>query len=109
MGAAVTNPQKRRRPTGGIAEAVASLLGADQWSVDRRLMQSLLVLSSSEAVRGAAAVWVQAFGAGRAQPKRRRWLALHGRRRRGHRRGDRRGARRSARGHCRWTGRRSLR
>jgi hypothetical protein len=66
MGAAVTNPQKRRRPTGGIAEAVASLLGADQWSVDRRLMQSLLVLSSSEAVRGAAAVWLQAFEAARA-------------------------------------------
>jgi hypothetical protein len=66
MGAAVTNPQKRRRPTGGIAEAVASLLGADQWSVDRRLMQSHLVLSSSEAVRGAAAVWLQAFDAARA-------------------------------------------
>src|SRR5258708_34758039 len=66
MGAAVTNAQKRRRPTGGIAEAVASLLGADQWSVDRRLMQSLLVLSSSEAVRGAAAVWLQAFDAARA-------------------------------------------
>src|SRR5258707_4911480 len=66
MGAAVTNAQKRRRPTGGIAEAVASMLGADQWSVDRRLMQSLLVLSSSETVRGAAAVWLQAFDAARA-------------------------------------------
>ncbi len=45
---------------------MAALLGADQWSVDRRLMQSLLVLSSSEAVRGAAAVWLQAFDAARA-------------------------------------------
>ncbi len=66
MTATVHNPHKGRRPTGGIAEAVAALLGADQWSVDRRLMQSLLVLSSSEAVRGAAAVWLQAFDAARA-------------------------------------------
>ena len=43
-----------------------SLLSADQWSVDRWLMQSLLVLSSSEAVRGAAAVWLQEFDAARA-------------------------------------------
>jgi len=66
MSAAVRNPRKGRRPTGGIAEAVASLLGADQWSVDRRLMQCLLVLSSSETVRGAAALWLQAFDAARA-------------------------------------------
>ena len=65
MTAAVHNPHQGRRPTGGMAEAVASLLGADQWSVDRRLMQSLLVLSSSEAVRGAAAAWLQAFDAAR--------------------------------------------
>ena len=38
---------------------------ADERDVDRWLMQSLLVLSSSEAVRGAAAAWLQAFDAAR--------------------------------------------
>jgi len=51
---------------GGIADAVAAIVDANQWSVDRWLMQSVLVLSSSEAVRGAAAVWLQAFDAARA-------------------------------------------
>jgi len=49
-----------------MAEAVAWLMAADQRSVDRCLMQSLLVLSSSEAARGAAAAWLQAFDAARA-------------------------------------------
>ena len=43
-----------------------SLLSTDQWSVDRWLMQSLLVLSSSEVVRGAAGMWLQEFDAARA-------------------------------------------
>jgi hypothetical protein len=65
MPAAIVHSQ-RGPLRGGIADAVASIVRADQWSVDRQLMQSLLVLSSSEAVRGAAAVWLQAFDAARA-------------------------------------------
>jgi len=49
-----------------MAEAVVWLLGADRWSVDRCLMQSLLLLSSSEAARDAAALWLQAFDVARA-------------------------------------------
>jgi hypothetical protein len=43
-----------------------SLLPAsDGWSIDRRLMHSLLVLSSSDAARLAAALWLAAFDAAR--------------------------------------------
>jgi hypothetical protein len=45
--------------------AVAWFGAADRWSVDRCLMQSLLVLSSSDAARGAAAAWLAAFDAAR--------------------------------------------
>jgi len=41
-------------------------VGTEPWSIDVCLMQSLLVLSSSEAARGAAAAWLQAFDAARA-------------------------------------------
>jgi hypothetical protein len=45
---------------------VAWLLSAEHWSVDRCLMQSLMLLSSSEAARDAAAAWLQAFDMARA-------------------------------------------
>ena len=46
--------------------AVAWLLAADQSSIDRCLMQSLLLLSSSESARLAAADWLTAFDEARA-------------------------------------------
>jgi hypothetical protein len=55
MPAEIIKPQ--RRPVRGEA---------DERDVDRWLMESLLVFSSSEAVRGAAAAWLQAFDAARA-------------------------------------------
>jgi hypothetical protein len=42
------------------------LVRVDQGSIDRCLMQSLLVLSSSDAARGVAAIWLAAFDAARA-------------------------------------------
>lgn len=44
----------------------AWLIGLDCWSVDRCLMESLWLLSSSETARGAAAAWLLTFDAARA-------------------------------------------
>jgi hypothetical protein len=46
--------------------AGARLLTAERGAVDRWLMQSLMLLSSSEAARLAAAAWLAAFDAARA-------------------------------------------
>jgi hypothetical protein len=45
---------------------VAWVLAADRSAVDRRLMESLLLLSSSEPARVAAAHWLASFDAARA-------------------------------------------
>src|SRR5258708_1473640 len=49
---------------GGIADTARwSVGGGAMGSVDRCLMQSLMLLSSSEAARGTAAAWLAAFDA----------------------------------------------